>query len=188
MGLMTMSVKRLLRLSVTCQVCCQPGGSCYRLSKVWGDCSHANHLFAPRHQTSLAQASSINKKRNSAWSERLLATHCALLRFIHHKDAWHLAVLMPLRAFRSFRLGSIFCWRVWEGSAVGSTAEPCDCLWSSPGFVDTSELVKEAWKMSKTRPLYPPEFRCQMVELVRAGRNPEELAREFEPSAQTIRD
>lgn len=27
-----------------------------------------------------------------------------------------------------------------------------------------------------------------MVELVRAGRNPEELAREFEPSAQTIRN
>ena len=26
-----------------------------------------------------------------------------------------------------------------------------------------------------------------MVELVRAGRTPEELAREFEPSAQTIR-
>ena len=27
-----------------------------------------------------------------------------------------------------------------------------------------------------------------MVELVRAGRGPEELAREFEPSAQTIRN
>jgi transposase len=27
-----------------------------------------------------------------------------------------------------------------------------------------------------------------MVELVRAGRSPEELAREFEPSAQTIRN
>ena len=35
---------------------------------------------------------------------------------------------------------------------------------------------------------YPPEFRRQMVELVRAGRNPEELAREFEPSAQAIRN
>lgn len=27
-----------------------------------------------------------------------------------------------------------------------------------------------------------------MIELVRAGRNPEELAREFEPTAQTIRN
>jgi transposase len=27
---------------------------------------------------------------------------------------------------------------------------------------------------------YPPEFRAQMVELVKAGRAPEELAREFE--------
>jgi transposase len=34
---------------------------------------------------------------------------------------------------------------------------------------------------------YPPEFRRQMVELVRAGRTPEELAKEFEPSAQSIR-
>jgi hypothetical protein len=29
--------------------------------------------------------------------------------------------------------------------------------------------------MSKTRPPYTPEFRRQMVELVRAGRSPEEL-------------
>ena len=42
--------------------------------------------------------------------------------------------------------------------------------------------------MPKTRPPYPPEFREQMVELVRAGRTPEELATEFEPSAQTIRN
>jgi transposase len=34
---------------------------------------------------------------------------------------------------------------------------------------------------------YPPEFRRQMVELVRAGRSPEELAKEFPPSAQSIR-
>ncbi len=42
--------------------------------------------------------------------------------------------------------------------------------------------------MSNTRPPYPPEFRKQMVELVRSGRSPEELAREFEPSAQAIRN
>lgn len=42
--------------------------------------------------------------------------------------------------------------------------------------------------MPKFRPPYPPEFRQQMVELVRAGRTPEELAREFEPSAQAIRN
>jgi len=40
--------------------------------------------------------------------------------------------------------------------------------------------------MPRTRPPYPPEFRQQMVELVRAGRTPEELSREFEPTAQTI--
>ena len=41
--------------------------------------------------------------------------------------------------------------------------------------------------MPRTRPSYPPEFRRQMVELVRAGRSPEELAKEFEPTAQSIR-
>jgi transposase len=39
-----------------------------------------------------------------------------------------------------------------------------------------------------SRPPYPPEFRRQMVELVRAGRTPEELAAEFEPTAQSIRN
>ena len=41
--------------------------------------------------------------------------------------------------------------------------------------------------MSKTRPPYTPEFRRQIIELVRAGRSPEELAKEFEPTAQSIR-
>jgi len=40
--------------------------------------------------------------------------------------------------------------------------------------------------MGKTRSPYAREFREQMVELVRAGRSPGELAKEFEPSAQTI--
>jgi transposase len=42
--------------------------------------------------------------------------------------------------------------------------------------------------MPKSRPPYAPEFRHRMVELVRAGREPEELAKEFEPSAQAIRN
>jgi transposase len=42
--------------------------------------------------------------------------------------------------------------------------------------------------MAKRQPVYTPEFRRQMVELVRAGRSPEELSREFEPTAQSIRN
>ena len=42
--------------------------------------------------------------------------------------------------------------------------------------------------MGKTRSAYPPEFRRQMVELVHTGRSPEELGREFEPTAQSIRN
>jgi hypothetical protein len=40
--------------------------------------------------------------------------------------------------------------------------------------------------MPRTRPPYSPGFRSQMVDLVRAGRSPEDLAREFEPTAQSI--
>ncbi len=42
--------------------------------------------------------------------------------------------------------------------------------------------------MPKTRAAYPAAFRQQMIELVRAGRSPEALAREFEPTAQHGRD
>jgi transposase-like protein len=40
--------------------------------------------------------------------------------------------------------------------------------------------------MGRHRTPYPAEFRAHMVELVKAGRTPEELAREFEPTEQTI--
>ena len=42
--------------------------------------------------------------------------------------------------------------------------------------------------MPKSKPPYTPEFRRRMVELVRSGRQPEELATKFEPSAQSIRN
>ena len=40
--------------------------------------------------------------------------------------------------------------------------------------------------MPKTRPPYAAEFRQQMIDLVRSGRAPEDLAREFEPSSLRI--
>jgi transposase len=41
--------------------------------------------------------------------------------------------------------------------------------------------------MSKNR-TYPEEFRKRMVELVKSGRTPEQLSRDFEPTAQAIRN
>src|SRR5208337_2757766 len=41
--------------------------------------------------------------------------------------------------------------------------------------------------MPKTHPPYPAEYRRRMVELARAGRSLKELAREFEPSVESIR-
>ena len=40
--------------------------------------------------------------------------------------------------------------------------------------------------MPKSHRSYTPEFRRQMIELVRFGRTPEDLSREFEPTAQAI--
>ncbi len=42
--------------------------------------------------------------------------------------------------------------------------------------------------MPRTRRPYAAEFRHRLVELVRAGRNPAELSREFRCSAQAIRN
>lgn len=41
--------------------------------------------------------------------------------------------------------------------------------------------------MPRTRSPYPTEFRQQIVAMARSGRTPAELAREFEPSEQSIR-
>jgi transposase len=42
--------------------------------------------------------------------------------------------------------------------------------------------------MPKSRRPYPLEYRERMMELVRSGRSPESLAKEFEPTAQCIRN
>jgi transposase len=42
--------------------------------------------------------------------------------------------------------------------------------------------------MPKTHAPYPEEYRQQILELVRAGRTAEELSKEFEPTAQCIRN
>ena len=41
--------------------------------------------------------------------------------------------------------------------------------------------------MRRYRSPYPAEFRREIVELVRAGRTPSELAKEFEPSVTAIK-
>ncbi len=42
--------------------------------------------------------------------------------------------------------------------------------------------------MPKSHRPYPLEYRQRVVELVRGGRSPESVAREFEPTAQCIRN
>jgi transposase len=41
--------------------------------------------------------------------------------------------------------------------------------------------------MPRTHPPYAPEYRRRIIELARAGRSIDQLAREFEPTANAIR-
>ncbi len=42
--------------------------------------------------------------------------------------------------------------------------------------------------MPSSRPPYPREFRQELIQLARSGRSPESLSKDYEPSAQTIRN
>lgn len=53
--------------------------------------------------------------------------------------------------------------------------------------MDTLPFAQKGSTMAKHHS-YPPEFRSKLIELIRAGRSIDELAREFEPSPQTIRN
>jgi transposase len=57
-----------------------------------------------------------------------------------------------------------------------------------PNFVDTRAFVLQESTMARRSAPYTPEFRRQMIELVRSGRSPESLSKEFEPTAQAIRN
>jgi len=52
--------------------------------------------------------------------------------------------------------------------------------------VDTSSLDLEVFKMASKTTRYTPEFKRQMVDLVRSGRTPASLSKEYGPSAWTI--
>ena len=91
---------------------------------------------------------------------------------------------------------AVVCWLSVAPPAFSSQLKTaCELVtkgnveWSCPGFVDTPELGRKgASTMPKSHRPYPPEFRARLVELVRKGRTPEELGRQFEPSAQAIRN
>ena len=55
-------------------------------------------------------------------------------------------------------------------------------------MVDGGRLGEGSKEMPKTHASYPQEYRQQILELVRAGRTAEELSKEFEPTAQCIRN
>jgi transposase len=54
--------------------------------------------------------------------------------------------------------------------------------------VDTRSFDLEVFTMPKSRPPYPAEYRNKIVELARAGRPIPEIAEQFEPTGQTIRN
>ena len=59
-------------------------------------------------------------------------------------------------------------------------------FWSSPVFVDTFGNKGDDSYMARKR--YTEEYKKHLLDLVREGRSPEQLAQEYEPSARTIRN
>ena len=55
-------------------------------------------------------------------------------------------------------------------------------------FRGQAMICEKESTMPKSHPPYPAEYRQHIVELIRSGRTPEDLAREYEPTAQCIRD
>lgn len=75
------------------------------------------------------------------------------------------------------------------GNHVAAQRHDGETLHSGRGRADqfhTTVGCMSGVEMGKHRTPYSAEFRAQLVELVKAGRSPKELAREFEPTAQTI--
>src|ERR1700724_8100 len=63
-----------------------------------------------------------------------------------------------------------------------------DAYWSCPAFVEgVGEKGRRSPPMPRTHPPYALEYRRRIIELARAGRSIDQLAREFEPSANAIR-
>ena len=56
-----------------------------------------------------------------------------------------------------------------------------------PRFRGHPEARMEVSAMRRFQAPYPPQLRARIVELARAGRSPESLAKEFEPTATCIR-
>jgi transposase len=54
--------------------------------------------------------------------------------------------------------------------------------------VDTVPLGGEEVHDAEDATANAPQLRARLIELARSGRSPEELGRQFEPSAQTIRN
>lgn len=76
---------------------------------------------------------------------------------------------------RSAWLNGSLSWSISIGTASSSST----CLISRDKKVPTA---------SRKRNRYPSAYRRQIVALAHSGRSPEALAREFEPSASTIRN
>ena len=116
-------------------------------------------------------------------------TRAAYGRAVGRFLSWCAARGLGLRAIAPLHVAAYI--RTHPGSAptVKQHLAAIRVLWSWPDSVDTYPLGEEEEStMPKSRPPYPAAFRQQMVELVRSGRTPGELAREFEPSAEAIRN
>ena len=84
----------------------------------------------------------------------------------------------------------------WEKKRAKNAQKDKDARWTKkndqsfyvPPVSWTPEHLCCRSTMARKNAPYTPEFRRQMIELVRSGRSPESLSKEFEPTAQAIRN
>ena len=149
---------------------------------------------AGRKRTGAGSANKSSPSRTSSWSSRSTSS-----AFARSRPA---ARGSTRRSRRRLVAGSCAPWsrrcrrcagsRWWLPQRSWPRSATCADLRARSGVTPLGwthrSLSRKVPPMPRTRPPYAPEFRRQMIELVRAGRDPADLAREFEPSAQAIRN
>ena len=116
-------------------------------------------------------------KRRSHHGSSQPAPASAIVRGRHHD----FVVPAGLPAFAELRRSLPDC-------HARSAEPPASHVWSCLALVDTCRLCRRGGQMAGRRAPYAPEYRRQMVELVRAVCTPGKFAGEFGCSSQAIRN
>jgi hypothetical protein len=152
--------------------------SCVRRDHDW-------RLPDPRHGVHVLTADDVLRMLKEGRSlreiERRAASEAARIAVEHalNEEGWS-----RRRAARRLQISyTAFTYKATRALGDGAAGGPIECRGDSIAGAERSLSTGP-----KSPPRYPPDFRRYIVELVRSGRTPEELSRQFAPSAQAIRN